>query len=328
MIRISNSVSVNEQSGVAEARRVAVSCAEALRMNETAVGKTALAATELTTNLVKHGTGGALLIGSEGDAMVLVAIDKGDGIAHLERAMSDGYSTAGSAGQGLGAIRRASSFFDLYSMPEAGTAVMAVIGGSMSTAHSIEIAGVCIPIAGETEAGDGWVAIRDGEGVTITVADGLGHGIAAAEAANGALRVARERASVPIDEMLRDMHAALRSTRGAAVSIARIDAAAMKIEFAGVGNVGGAVIDDQQIRRMVSQPGIVGHELRKVQIFTYPWSASATVIMQSDGIGTAWNVDHYPGLLHHTAAVAASVIYRDYCRGTDDATVVVARGLS
>ncbi|MBV9493976.1 MAG: serine/threonine protein kinase, partial [Acidobacteria bacterium] len=98
------------------------------------------------------------------------------------------------------------------------------------------------------------------------------------------------------------------------------------VEFVGVGNIAGVVIDDIQ-RRTVSYGGIVGHEMRKVQTFTYPWSPSSMLIMHSDGIGTAWNLDSYPGLAHRAPEMIAAAIFRDFARGNDDATVVVAKAV-
>jgi anti-sigma regulatory factor (Ser/Thr protein kinase) len=336
LIRLSTAVTVAEGSGVAAARRLAVACADGIAMSETATGKTALVATELATNLVKHANGGSILIGNDDEAagatIVLVAVDKGAGIPHPDRAMSDGFSTAGSAGQGLGAIRRASAMLDLYSIPGKGTALLATISDEPAAGAArrsgITVAGVCIAMHGETESGDDWTLTRGDDSVTITVADGLGHGPPAALASNAALRIAREEASHGLEELLRAMHGALRPTRGAAVSVARIQPSLRRVDFAGVGNVAGVVVEDQDARRAVSQPGIVGHELRKVQTFAYPWAASSILIMHSDGIGTSWHLQHYPGLAGRHPALIAAMLYRDYCRGTDDATVVVAKAMA
>ena len=85
-------------------------------------------------------------------------------------------------------------------------------------------------------------------------------------------------------------------------------------------------VGDDGVRRAVSHNGIVGHEMRKVQLFSYPWKPSAILLMHSDGVGTAWNVDHYPGLRAQSPEVIAAVIHRDFCRGSDDATIVVVKG--
>jgi anti-sigma regulatory factor (Ser/Thr protein kinase) len=335
MIRVGRSTRVVDTSEVSVARRVATQCAEALRLNATIAGRAALIATELATNLVKHGSGGTILFGSDEDApqraLVIIALDKGRGIANVSMAMQDGYSTAGSPGQGLGAIARSASSFDIYSQAERGTAVLCRLDDDTPaqvqfTAPSrIVIGGVCIAKTGEDVPGDGWIASVQREMVTIVVADGLGHGFAAATAAGAMVRVFSTNPELELPRILEDAHGALRATRGAAVAIARILPAQSRVDFAGVGNIAGTIASDEAVRRMVSLNGIVGHEMRKVQTFSYPWSASSVLVLTSDGIATSWNAAHYPGLMQRDPALIASVLFRDHCRGTDDATVVVAK---
>jgi anti-sigma regulatory factor (Ser/Thr protein kinase) len=336
MIAAGQLVDVRDATDVAEARRVAVQCAEAFRMNETAVGKAALAATELATNLVKHGGGGSILFASDETqphTVTLIAIDKGRGLVNLAAALRDGYSTAGSPGTGLGAIQRAAHRFDVYGLDDRGTAVLCTIenddgatpappNGSPSR---ITCGGVCIPKPGEDEPGDAWVAVPSRESVTIAVADGLGHGPAAADASKAMKRVVLVRPDAEPQQMFADAHGALRATRGAAAAVARIHAMHGRLDFTGIGNIAGTIVSDEGVRRTVSTPGIVGHEMRKVQTFSYPWTASSVLFMYSDGISTNWNASQYPGLLQHDPALIAAVIFRDYARGTDDATVVVAK---
>lgn len=332
MTRSSAIVRVVDGSEVAMARRMATQCAQQLGMSETAAAKAALIATELATNILKHGGGGAILFGSDDElhTLIITAFDKGNGIANVGTAMRDGYSTAGSAGTGLGAIQRAATSFDVFTSDK-GTAVVCGIAGETSRVQTgvapprITIGGINIAKPTETESGDAWTATMGRDVVTISVVDGLGHGPAAAIAASAAIRVFREGETNELERLLQDAHAALRPTRGAAAGIARIFAAQGRMEFAGVGNIAGAVIDDSGTRRVVSQNGIVGHEMRRVQTFSYPWTASSVLVMQSDGVSASWNASAYSGLMHREPALIAAVLYRDFCRGTDDATIVVAK---
>src|SRR3977135_1612075 len=88
---------VTEPSQVAEVRRVAGRLSRQLGFNELAEGKVALVATELTTNLMKHATGGQVLINSftqNGSSSVgLLALDKGPGMSDVAQCLHDGYST-------------------------------------------------------------------------------------------------------------------------------------------------------------------------------------------------------------------------------------------
>src|SRR5262245_3846046 len=82
------SVRVQDQSQVAEARRRASDLAGRHGFNEAEVGKAALVATELATNLIKHSPGGGeILVGTyeEGEAggLHLLALDQGPGMANV-----------------------------------------------------------------------------------------------------------------------------------------------------------------------------------------------------------------------------------------------------
>jgi anti-sigma regulatory factor (Ser/Thr protein kinase) len=332
--RITASVRITDASAVAEARRAALQCAEASKLGETSAARAALVATELATNLVKHVDGGSLLFGEESDGktITITSIDKGKGIANVRLAMSDGFSTAGSPGTGLGAVERASISVGVYTLPAKGTIVHCVVGDSAPPPASpllsgprFSVAGVGIPKQGETANGDAWSSVEMGNTLTIGVADGLGHGPMAATASIAAARVFASGGETPLERLLEDAHGALRSTRGAAVGVARIHGDLGRVDFIGVGNIAGTIVNDSGTRKVVSLPGIVGHEMRKLQTFSYPWDSASTLILQSDGISANWSVASYPGLMQREPATIAAALFRDHCRGTDDATVVVAK---
>jgi hypothetical protein len=125
--------------------------------------------------------------------------------------------------------------------------------------------------------------------------------------------------------MLEACHGALARTRGAAVATARVIASAERGVFAGVGNIVCRVEASSSNRHLVSHNGTVGHTMRKVQEFAFPWPRGALLIMHSDGLGTHWDLGTYPGLSTRHPALIAAVLYRDYDRGRDDVSVVVIR---
>jgi anti-sigma regulatory factor (Ser/Thr protein kinase) len=339
VIRVGTAVSVLEQSQVAEARRLALTCASELQLDEVAAARAALVATELATNLIKHGGGGTILFGDDEDlpgSIEIAAFDKGRGLVNVSQAMLDGYSTAGSQGTGLGAIERAAVLLDIYSVADKGTVVVCRVENDSIARRNVHkplerprltFAGISVPKHGETANGDAWSLTTDHGGATLAVVDGLGHGAAASAASSAGIRVFREQQGKPLDELMRVAHGALRPTRGAAVGLFRIEPEAGRLDFAGIGNIAGAIFTDvPTMRRVMSHNGIVGHELRKVQVLSYPWPSGATLVAHSDGLSANWNLEAYPGLQERPALTIAAVLFRDFCRGSDDATIVVGKG--
>ncbi|WP_234484812.1 anti-sigma regulatory factor [Noviherbaspirillum pedocola] len=89
--------------------------------------KLVTAASELARNTVKYGGGGeAHLINLQNGGrkgVSLVFIDHGPGIADIEQAMTDGYTSGGGMGLGLGGAKRLSDEFEITSEPGKGTTV-------------------------------------------------------------------------------------------------------------------------------------------------------------------------------------------------------------
>jgi anti-sigma regulatory factor (Ser/Thr protein kinase) len=298
--------------------------------NEHDAGRAALVATEAASNIFKHAGEGEILLNSCGGphpVVEVLAIDKGPGIPDVQRAFQDGYSTAGSAGTGLGAIRRISAECDIFSEPGKGTVLLARVRPSRSTAPStvVRVGGVSVPLRGETVCGDGW-AVFEGPGfLNALVVDGLGHGHSAAECAGRALEAFSASPAKSPADMIGILHGATRVTRGGAAAVARLDPVAGEVRFAGVGNVAAMVAGTGQPRRMVSYPGILGHDIRTVRELTYPWNSGDLLLLYSDGISTHWSLESYRGLQSRDPALIAAALYRDWRRGRDDATVVACR---
>ena len=324
---------VRDTSQVAAARRATVALAHAHGFEEEAAGRVAIVATELATNMLRHADGGVLLVGGYDDAtgagVECVALDKGPGMADVRLSMRDGHSTAGGPGTGLGAVARGSQVMDVYSAPRLGTAILARLEPTRPDPARRDVqsdyGAVSVPITGEEECGDGWCRRRRADGFSLMVADGLGHGPSAAEAAHAAAGtfLTSKEAEAP-SSILSAMHVALRPTRGAAVGIARVSAG--QVVYAGVGNIAATIVDvGLDVRHMVSNNGTVGHIARTIRDFSYPVTAGALLVLASDGIATSWRLDTYPGITQHHPTLIAAVLLRDYGRGRDDATVLVAR---
>ena len=322
-------VAINHGSDAAEARRVGQSLAAQLGMNETRIGQLAIMITEAATNILKHAGDGRIqlaIVNHGGQRCIeVLAIDQGPGIANLAQAMTDGVSSTGTQGTGLGAMRRLADQFDWYSAPGKGTVVFLRLWQLGTPPRLPQLGGVCLPLASETVSGDAWGAVASPAGLTLLAADGLGHGPEAAKASEAALEVlAATPSRAPVD-LMQACHDALRPTRGAAVAIAVLDIGDRQLTFAGVGNISASIIGDEGRRQLMSYNGIVGHNMRKTQALTFPCPAGAIVILASDGISTSWDLAAYPGLLAREPAIIAALLLRDYGRSRDDASVLVAR---
>jgi anti-sigma regulatory factor (Ser/Thr protein kinase) len=326
------SVGVNDQSGVAEARRRATDLARRAGFSEVETGKLALITTELSTNLVKHGSGGEVLIGTyednESHGIEILALDKGAGMSNVAACLEDGYSSAGTSGHGLGAVVRQSHFVDIGSWPGLGTAVLARVAPGKSSSGtpppSPTWGGISIAKAGQEVCGDAWSVSNTGHVRTLLLADGLGHGPEAAEAAVEAVRLFHRYNGHSVNNLIDYVHGGLRSTRGAAVSIARFDPTTKKITFSGIGNVAGMIVANGEARRMVSMAGTAGFNARKIQSFDYPFERGL-LILYSDGLASSWTIDRYQNLASLHPSLIAAILYRDFSRHRDDATVLVAR---
>ena len=122
-------------------------------------------------------------------------------------------------------------------------------------------------------------------------------------------------------------HGALKSTRGAALAISEINFEQQSIRFAGIGNIAASITSPTEHHHLLSYNGTVGHELHKLQEFTYPWYVNGVLIMHSDGLNTQWRLNRYPGLQQKHPGLIAGVLYRDFNRERDDVTVLVAKGI-
>jgi anti-sigma regulatory factor (Ser/Thr protein kinase) len=323
---------ITESSQAGAARRLATAMAGRLGFNETERGKVALVATEIAANIVAHTSGGELLLRpllGEPTGIELLALDKGPGMQNMGECLRDGYSTAGTPGKGLGAVRRLAGQFDLYSAPGRGTALLARLWSAARwkppPAVGLQLGVVCLPLVGEEVCGDAWAA-RLGPGRSlIMVADGLGHGLLAAEASRAAIQVFEADGRHGPRPLIERAHVALQGTRGAAVAVAEVDLEGRMLRFAGIGNIAGTVITDEGSRGLVSHNGTVGHQFHKIQEFEYAWPPGALLVLHSDGLETKWRLDPYPGLAARDPSLIAGMLYRDFTRGRDDVTVLVAR---
>jgi anti-sigma regulatory factor (Ser/Thr protein kinase) len=325
-------IPVTDSTQVGEARRKAAAFAERANFGERDAGALAIAVTEMATNIDKHARGGTIVIesiGKNGSSGVRVlSLDKGPGIKDLNAAIRDGYSSSGTAGNGLGAIKRLSRTFDIYTAPGLGTAVLAEFWSDHEPnqpSRHVDVGVRSVPVSGEDVSGDGWGVRGTADSAVLMVVDGLGHGILAADAATAAENVFRSSRDISPSSILQNSHDAMKKTRGAAMAVVAIHFERRLVTFAGIGNIVSSIIAPDGSRGMASHNGIVGHHVSNIQEFTFPWSADSILVMHSDGLKHSWDLNKYPGIRSKRPALVAGILWRDFTRERDDVTVLVAK---
>jgi phosphoserine phosphatase RsbX len=182
---------------------------------------------------------------------------------------------------------------------------------------------------GEGRSGDLAVFAPSARGGLVTVIDGLGHGGAAADAAEAAAEVLRRDVERPPQELLETCHSALRRTRGAVMTLAWFDLEQRSMTWTGVGNVEARFLragDTGEARHAspVVLGGVVGFNLPQVRLGTIPLEPGDAVVMATDGVTADFSASLAPGV---GAQELAERVLERHGKGTDDALAVVVRYL-
>ncbi|WP_166223040.1 ATP-binding protein [Pseudomonas atagonensis] len=316
---------IEDSSQVGHARRAAQQLAEQHGFGESDAGRVALVATELASNVLKHASRGELhlrlLPRAAGFGIEILAVDRAKGF-DLDACLTDGFSTGGTQGIGLGAISRQTEVFDVYADAR-GAVLLARLFPRNDRQPDMRYGVSQHSLHHDPACGDVWHLAYKDSGISALVIDGLGHGEDAERAARAGEKAF---ALAPFNAptvLMEDMHRDMMGTRGGAAAFAQFDGARDSLKFVGIGNIGASLIASDKSRGLASHPGIVGGQYRKAQPFDYAHVNGHLLIMYSDGLQSRWNLQDYPGLVHRHPAVIASVLHRDFCRGRDDVTVLV-----
>ena len=293
---------VSRDSDIGHVRREVADAARRIGFSPSDLDRLAVVATEPATNPVKHdtlngqivvtplngsGRGGADEDDRDDRGIELVSVDDGPGIADAEAALRECYSTAGTLGCGLGAVRRLADEFDLYSRADdrglrpAAKLGYASQGGTVvvarkwvtppTTRRPFSCSASSIPRPGEVANGDAFAVTEDARGIFVAVADGLGHGPDAEGAGRVAIDHVLAHANRDMESIFAGLHRELRGTRGAAVTLVRLSFAERTLTHAGVGNVEAHLFPNSRAT-LISRPGVLGSGLApNLRITTTAW---------------------------------------------------------
>ncbi|HET9530822.1 MAG TPA: SpoIIE family protein phosphatase [Blastocatellia bacterium] len=341
------SIGLTHEGDIGQAKRAVRRRAAEIGFNDRQLAEIDIAINEIGSNAVKFGRGTGQLYFTPADphldpaGIEIIYTDKGPGIEDTSLAIEDGYTTAGSMGAGLGAIRRMADEFYIYSVIESQTRRLPLFG---RTTHGTAIVfrkrlengaperigpslwGIFTRApAGESHNGDAYVVRRNHNRYLLAVIDGLGHGLGAMEASQAAVISIGENETEGVENIVRRAHDALRATRGVVLGLAAIDLSTGEVEYAGIGNADFRVLSGHGSQRFISINGTLGSRLDRVKVFREKLPKVATIVMSTDGISERWDPDNYPGLLGLHPQLLCAVVMRDYSRPKDDATIVCGR---
>lgn len=321
-------VAVEEATQVGQVRREALALAARIGFDETDSGRVALAASELASNLLRHGGGGRVYLsvvqGRGARGVEIHTLDSGPGFV-LSQALVEGYSTAGSQGLGLGAIRRQATLLDSWSDARGSVVVARIYPDRAPPQVDSPYGALRMAMRGEEACGDAWhLTVAQGR-ATVTLIDGLGHGLPASDGAHAGIAAAAAASTADPVELLQAIHRSMTGTRGGAVAVATVPLAGGEGHFCGVGNISAGIADPHGFRGLASLPGIVGVQFRKAQAFGVHAGQGTLLLMHSDGLQSRWRLQDYPGLVQRHPALVAAVLQRDFDRGRDDASIVAVR---
>jgi len=307
--------------------------AEGEGMDSSRLANLDIVLSEMTSNLTKYAKEGEILVGVfEGLGkryLELICLDRGAGIADIERTMVDGFSTGQSMGIGLGSIKRLSDYFEIYSQKNWGTIVLSRI--DIGEARQPSIPGVTIKplvikMPGETKSGDGTFYQKVGNHLFLLVGDGLGHGALAHEAVMEAIKAFQACSSSRAEQQIRYMHEAIKKTRGIVATIGILHLETKKWNIAGVGNISTKFFSYLKTKSIIPYNGIIGHTIpntinsQVVDAVEYP-----QLLLCSDGIRSKWEHGKLPAITRYDSSIQAAAIYKDYGRQTDDMSVVIVK---
>ena len=327
-------LSVRTDADIILARTKGEKLARSIGLENAQVADVAAAISELASNLVKHRvTAGKIIIreikGEVNKGIEVISSDRGPGIADTDRAMRDGYSTAGSLGIGLPAVNRLMDEFEIRSNIARGTLITTRKWAKPEMRYmqvpELDLSVFSRPFPGERFNGDAYFIKRYEDMVIFAVIDGLGHGEGAQEASLTAVDCLENYYRRPFTEIFRLCHQRLKKTRGAAMSLCRISLKDRIMTHSGIGNVQTRVYSSEKAPAPFCINGTLGVAMQSVKVDDYPLPENYIIVMFSDGISGRFSPDNFPGFLNLKPQILAKRIIENHARDNDDATVMVGR---
>jgi anti-sigma regulatory factor (Ser/Thr protein kinase) len=333
MLPPAQSLEISHGDSVGEARRAARAMAASLGFQSQDCEEIAIVMTELATNLVKHARGGILTLTPLADngraGLEIRSHDDGPGIADVEQAIADHYSTTGTYGTGLGTVNRLMDNLDIKSRPGSGTSVVCR-KWIRKHRHSLAVCPLAIGVAtrprpSEQENGDAFIVVHWSESALVGIIDGLGHGQPAHRAAQVARLYVESHFDQPLEDIFRGTCRACHSTRGVVMALARFDWSRGLMTFGSIGNISARIFPRSDRFHFLTRRGVVGLNAPRPAVREHQWPVDHVFVLHSDGVSTRWDLKEFKDWEKQQASAMAYELLHSKAKEEDDATVVVVR---
>lgn len=303
-------------------------------VEDSTIEEVVLVVHELASNIVNHATSGRLVLTSvsneDRNGIEIRAEDSGPGIPDVEHAVEDGYSTVGGLGGGLGTVHRLMDEVIIDSDGELGTQIDAVRWFDCSTSTlsnpPLSIGAATRAKPGHEVNGDAFVIEHGHSRTLVGVIDGLGHGKAANKAAEQARQYIRSHSERSLSQLFDGSERVCQSSRGVVMALARFDREAGTVTVSGVGNITVKIFTGSESRSLVSTRGVVGARNASPTTTELDWESDDALVIHSDGLTSQWGWEQFNRLHEVPVTRATRELLHSLSQGTDDATVLMARG--
>lgn len=330
-------IPISDEADVVLAGRRAKAVLADLSFDESAVEEIVLVVHELASNIVTHAGEGTISIeprsNPEGTGIEIRARDSGPGIADVDRAVVDGYSTAGSIGGGLGTVHRLMDEVVIESTEGVENGIQVVAdrwSGTVPTETPrppLKAGVVTRPKPGCEHNGDAFLIEHESGRTLVGVIDGLGHGSKAHRASAAARQYVQQHSTDSLADLFDGVEQTCRPTRGVVMALARFDWEEGRVTAGSVGNITVRVCHSSEPRHLVPSRGVLGGNAPSPVLADWQWAPPSIMVIHSDGVGSRWNCDEVPLRDDRTATAKAQAILRTRSNRDDDATVLVVGGI-
>lgn len=309
---------------------------------------------ELAMNIVKYADkGGAICLHLELAAPAYVEItakDHGPGIADVELAISDHYSSMGTLGVGLPGVRRMMDEFKINSALGKGTEIIArryLMPGTQPASNCSRVnhcpalpikanatppssrtvdprtmARINRPCFGELVSGDLCLHFASDKLNYYALIDVLGHGQEAFDLAKRCQHWLEHHVQSNLSEVLIGLHQEIRGSRGIAITLASLQDNHLNV--AGVGNTNLYLVN-HQVQLFPAQPGIVGSNMPRLITAHAMLAEQDVLILTSDGISERIDSQYFLARKHFPLQRLVASLLDDFGKIYDDASCMAVR---